>query len=112
MKWVALYAAVVAGSVLALAPATAAPLGAANRALEAQTGDQGLVEQVHKRRWHRHRHHHHRRYYYGYNRPYYYRPYYYRPYYYRPYRYYYPYYSYYGYPYYYRRPGISIYLRF
>ena len=95
------------GALLAVTPASAAPIGAAGQAISAAADEVNLVEKVHNRHWRRH----HRYYAYRY-RPYYYSSYqpsyYYRPYY-RPYYspYYYGYSSYYGHRYH-RRGGVSV----
>ena len=100
------------GALLAVTPASAAPIGAAGQAISAAADKVNLVEKVHNRHWRRH----HRYYAHRYNayryRPYYYSSYqpsyYYRPYY-RPYYspYYYGYSSYYGHRYH-RRGGVSV----
>lgn len=125
----ALMLAAFTGSVLAMTPASAAPVGAAGQSAKADQIETGLVEQVRHRRWYRHTRHHYRHSYAYRYRPRYYSSYSYEPYYYRPYSYrpyYAPYYSSYYSPYSYGysgyyggyygrhfgRPGISIRLGF
>lgn len=99
----------IAGALMAVAPATATPLGAAGQLTKATEVNGKVVEEArHRRHWHHRRfarHHHWRHRYYAY------RPYYYP---YRPYNsYYYGGYPYGYYPYYGRRHhGVSIYLNF
>ena len=114
---VAIAASALAGALLAVSPANAAPLGAAGAAAKTSGVTDAPVVNV-GRKWRRgyrrgrryRRSRSYRRYRYRYRPRYYaYRPYYYRPYYYRPY---YSYYPYYGYRRYYRRPRFGIYLGF
>lgn len=104
----ALIAALFAGAVLATAPASAGPVGAAAGSAEvtAKAADVVHMRRKHRRHvsWRHHRRHsrHVRLYSYGYS-----------PYYYRPYGSYYPYPTYWSAPrYYYGRPRVGVYIRF